>query len=810
MSVFAPLLLAGLFSLIWSSPYALLIGVLAPTLALGHWFESRRRHLRAAQDEEASYQSALSEFEHTLAHNQRRFLQRALSASPHPEQWRDRPLWRPVVVDGVRQIRVGLTTGQGPDDRPVAGLPALVGIDGGIAVVGSSELAQGLWRVVVLGICSHFARTTPAIGPEAVWGQSDAPTDSITVSDDAGGEIFARLVDDLSEVPPQAAVVLLVGSDFAQLVVDGVASDQPLRPDTISMAASRWVVDALSALVPSAPEIRKPVPDPANRSALRIDVSPDHYLDLVEAGPHAVIWGQTGSGKSVLIRQIIHSIAGCYRPEQVSVVVVDFKGGVGSSAIAHYPHVVGVLSDLTPHAVSRVEEGLRAEMRRRESVLASARVDSISELALERALARTVIIVDEVATLIQQHPQWEQLLSDIASRGRALGLHLISASQRVAGQIPRTVMVNSPLRVCLRVSDTPEAGDFLPGVPRRAIGELLNAPPGTALVLDASGIHRTVIVEEAPPKQPLPGNPQTLWCEPLPAVIYAKAPALAVLDRPDQQGQPLLCVDDVAPGLLWVSGESGRGLSNLLARWAEQVADRLVLPVDPAVLMDTLRQLRHGIVAPPPLVVAEHLDRVLESLPTATLQWCVDALVAVARAPRTTNATSHVVVGTHPRGECASLLARSADCSWRLAPTGSDKWRDYGLPGSLFDPEAPPGRLVIDDVLAQCVRAHTPLEATPWTEDHSNPVGEVDLVVSGGPHDMANHPEGVLLIPAHECDRYLPQIDQAFRRGTLGLHAVGTSELAPYVRHHPPLPDPGQARIWQVGANSWRLRKLPG
>ena len=803
------MVLAGLFSIIWSSPYALLIGVLAPALALGHWVESRRRHYRATQEAEASYQSALGEWEQETARDKRAFLQRALAQSPHPTQWRDHPLWRPVVVDGQRQVRVGLTAAPGPGDRVVAGVPALVGMSHGIAVVGSSDLAHGLWRVVVLGVCSHLVRSAPPIHPETLWGPTDAPRDSIAVSDNSSGEIIALRVDDVLDVPIQVGVVLLVGHDLVQLVVDGVHSGAPFRPDTITVGASRWVIDDLSTQVPHTPEVTSRAPDPDDRSALFIRLSPEFWLDMVDAGPHAVIWGQTGSGKSVLIRQIIHSIAGFYRPDQVTVVVIDFKGGMGSSATAEYPHVVGVLSDLMPFSVCRVEDGIKAEIRRREHILSSARVNSVSELEPERALPRTVIIVDEVATLIQQHPHWELLLNDLASRGRALGLHLISASQRVAGQIPRTVMVNSPLRICLRVSDSQEAGDFLPGVPAQTVATRLGAPPGTALVLDASGTHHTLRVEEHPPKRTLPGVAPTLWCEPLPTLVEQVPTALAVLDRPDRQDQPQIGVRDVPPGLLWVGGDGGRGLSRTLARWTEMQRDHLVVPDDPARLIDTLRQLRQGTLAPPSLVVAEHLDRTLENEPSATIQWCVDALVATARAQRRMHSVSHVVVGTGLRGECASLLARSADSSWRLVPTQRDAWRDSGLPRGLFDADAPPGRALIDGALAQVVLTQAPLQATEWAEDHSYSVASFDLVISGGPHDTTNQREGVLVIATHECDRYLAEIDQAYRRGTLGLQAVGITHLAPFIRHNPPLPDPGKSGIWQVGVNGWRLCALP-
>ncbi len=112
---------------------------------------------------------------------------------------------------------------------------------------------------------------------------------------------------------------------------------------------------------------------------------------------------------------------------------------------------------------------------------------------------------------------------------------------------------------------------------------------------------------------------------------------------------------------------------------------------------------------------------------------------------------------------------------------------------------------MIDGELAQGVAANTPLRPTQWVADESD---AFDLVVSGSKEDGPQLPDCALVIAAHQCDRHVAQIDAAYRRGNLGLHAAGTAAVMPFIRHHPPLPDPGTSRIWQVGVNGWRLRTL--
>ncbi|MBG0719495.1 cell division protein FtsK, partial [Microbacterium sp. 2C] len=202
-------------------------------------------------------------------------------------------------------------------------------------------------------------------------------------------------------------------------------------------------------------------------------------LDLVADGPHAVVIGVTGSGKSELLTTWILGMCRSRSPREVSFLLVDFKGGRTFDALAALPHVTGVLTDLDEERALRAVESLRAEIRHRERVLEAAGARDVAEAG--DALARLVIVVDEYAALVSVHPGLHDLFADIAARGRALGMHLVLASQRAAGAFRDGVLANAPLRIALRVTDAADSRAILgqddaarlPGTP---------ATRGTALI----------------------------------------------------------------------------------------------------------------------------------------------------------------------------------------------------------------------------------------------------------------------------------------------------------------------------------------
>ncbi len=216
-------------------------------------------------------------------------------------------------------------------------------------------------------------------------------------------------------------------------------------------------------------------------------------LDLVAEGPHALVAGTTGSGKSEFLRTLVTSLALRQPPELLSFVLVDFKGGGAFDPVSGLPHVAAVVTDLDADEAARALTSMRAELTDRERTLRRLGVSDVSDL--ERAAAveipRLVLIVDEFATLADELPDFLDGLVDIARRGRSLGVHLVLATQRPAGVVTGQIRANTNLRVCLRVQDRNDSIDVID----QPDGARLPAIPGRALL--AIGAERLAQVQVA-------------------------------------------------------------------------------------------------------------------------------------------------------------------------------------------------------------------------------------------------------------------------------------------------------------------------
>jgi S-DNA-T family DNA segregation ATPase FtsK/SpoIIIE len=207
-------------------------------------------------------------------------------------------------------------------------------------------------------------------------------------------------------------------------------------------------------------------------------------IDLCREGPHALIAGTTGSGKSELLQTLIAGLALHHPPDRCSFLLVDYKGGAAFAEAATLPHTVGLVTDLDGQATARALRSLSAELTRREAVLSTYEVADIAALPDEVELARLVIVVDEFATLAEELPSFVPGLIAIAQRGRSLGVHLVLATQRPSGVVSPEIRANCTLRICLRTTDEADSRDVL-GTTEAA--HLPVSLPGRAFVRSGSG-----------------------------------------------------------------------------------------------------------------------------------------------------------------------------------------------------------------------------------------------------------------------------------------------------------------------------------
>lgn len=212
-----------------------------------------------------------------------------------------------------------------------------------------------------------------------------------------------------------------------------------------------------------------------------------HRFDLSTVGPHALIGGTTGAGKSELLRTLVASLAAGHPPDDVAVVLVDYKGGSAFAGLEDLPHIIGVVTDLDPALTQRALTSLRAEVHRRERLFAACGASDIVgyRKASRRAgsdlthLARLILVVDEFRALADELPEFVTGLVRLAAVGRSLGIHLVLATQRPAGVVTADMRANLSLRIALRMRDRTDSQDVIES---DAAARLDRSTPGRALI----------------------------------------------------------------------------------------------------------------------------------------------------------------------------------------------------------------------------------------------------------------------------------------------------------------------------------------
>lgn len=348
--------------------------------------------------------------------------------------------------------------------------------------------------------------------------------------------------------------------------------------------------DGTTALTPAAIAATwaAAVTDPAPCTAIGMAADGVVDVDLVRDGPHGLIAGTTGAGKSELLRSLVAGMAAAASPQHLTFILIDYKGGATFDACAALPHVVGMVTDLDDQLADRALRSLQAELRRREEVLREHGVADLAELRAQAptvTMPRLVVVIDEFAALVAEQPTFLHALVGVAQRGRSLGVHLLLATQRPSGVITDDIRANTNLRLALRLQDTADAIDVvgiaapahLPrGLPGRAVLRLGNdehltfqTAQCTAPRADGGDTELAVLVraicdaarlaEIAPPTAP--------WQPSLPAVLtrddLQADDAIGLVDEPDRQRATSLRWSS-ADGHLAIAGSPGSGVTSTL------------------------------------------------------------------------------------------------------------------------------------------------------------------------------------------------------------------------------------------------------
>ena len=333
-------------------------------------------------------------------------------------------------------------------------------------------------------------------------------------------------------------------------------------------------------------------------------------LDLVADGPHALVAGCTGSGKSEALLGWLASIAYCYSPERVRFILIDYKGGSTFARLADLPHTQALLTDLDAGATSRALDGIASLLLRREAALSELALPDLA--AWERAHEadpgavpapppRLVVAIDEFRVLADTHPSSMDVLLRLAAQGRSLGLHLIAATQRPSGAVNASMRANMDIRLALRCVSAADSTDILGDARASALPRV----PGRAVLAGTGALQLSYMADIASvvagcARRWPPSSSAPLWAPALPGVLTWEDVDRAVSGVSDEDtghalrgahartasaqetpGLTLGLVEgiDAHTALLWDGGsiqiQASAHEADVAARWVRSLATRI-------------------------------------------------------------------------------------------------------------------------------------------------------------------------------------------------------------------------------------------
>ena len=575
VAALTPLVFAIVMAVILQQVLALMMGFIGPAMVLGSWWESRRQARMATSAAEDTYALECESHASAVSFARNRERSRALGALPPLHEALGDPLWRrQALVE--RGVRVGTGWAEVPPGHELAGTGALPGMPcvvdprENIALVGD-ENSVDIWRTVALSwILASPARSSHGDSgnlPRQIQGLSEA-----------------TWVSRLEDVPEDCTVVLVDSGrptiDLRRAGVDTIS----IAPDRLSASGALWALQMTGSL--EAGSEPRAVPDYARRDQLWCSLSDTSApWDLVAQGPHTVVWGATGSGKSVTVTTLVQRVLHRYSPQDVVCVLIDFKGGAGLRGLLTFPHTIGAITDMEGRSVSRALAGLHAELLRREKVLHQEGVIDIALLDPSVLLPRLIVCIDEAAWLLATFPDFGSALSDLLARGRSLGIHVVLSTQRVSGVLTHAMMANVSLRICGRVGDESDALTWIPDLTGSQRARVRHMPPGEVLIAGAT--LRPELAHTVPPTLEPPGHPQSPWrvfADPLPERLSLTPECWALVDDLPAGVHRQLSRTDAPPGSILVVGDSGTGRTTALLTLAAVFSDGARAPSEPLVL----------------------------------------------------------------------------------------------------------------------------------------------------------------------------------------------------------------------------------
>ena len=525
----------GLVLAVLFNPYMALFALLGPAMAVSSWLEGRSRNkkdLRSRRRQTTKDREAFKVYSRRAA-----ALEVARRRFEHPDpaaslRWAAR-LWERSRADAdFLHLSVGrfdtswhppveIANGTGKNDQELADfadattlrdVPFVVDFSKGIiGIVGPRREFLARWLIMQAAVRYGPSDLSIAVSEDWSWTSwlphtlgSGGSAHTLAVCPHPSrvlvGDSTLVLAETLDELPSDCSTSIQLLDDAGRcrvthwphtVLADGVSHGEACYAarhlarleDPLVTSVGLATTISLTSLLGLQPDISADrVLQEWSRAGMAapIGCSDDQviHLDLPSDGPHGLIAGTTGSGKSELMRCLVTSLAFTTSPESLNFVLIDYKGGSAFDACAGLPHVVGMVTDLDERLGERALVCLRAELAYREQFLRNAQASSIGELS-PASLPRLLVVIDEFAALASELPSFLESLVDIAQRGRSLGVHLLLGTQRPAGVVSPSIRSNTNIRIGLRMLDPHDSEDVI-GTP--AAAAINQNSPGRAFV----------------------------------------------------------------------------------------------------------------------------------------------------------------------------------------------------------------------------------------------------------------------------------------------------------------------------------------
>lgn len=632
VGVLTPLIMGfGLWA-VMGSPFALVGAVLGPAMVLAHYGdgvrrarrESTSRAAREAREAESIRQAQWADVE----------ADRRIANRQHPsvQHLADSPMWVPGM-DGRSEVRAGSAARDG-----VPGFPWLVSVVSGVSVVGDGVAAESVWRSLL-------------VHTSAAHGTGDRSGDSVTWPT---GVWLVRGESDVAGVTIRCA-----GNRVLSVTTRG---QLPETGDWVPDDMSSWDV-VLARCVTGEGDVAW-----SDRirclTGVGLSGGAPYTLDLSSSDPHVVVCGRTGTGKSEFLAALLCDWAERFTPAELSWVGIDFKGGATLSPLGSLNNCRAVVTDLEPAIIDRVLCGIATELTDRERTL---RLKGVSRVEDSAELDRLVVVVDEFPELIRQFPQATEVLSNIARRGRSLGVHILVTTQHPNAVHRDALIANIPVRVCFPLASAHDVSAVVGGPAAMA------PSIGRPIVVRSDGRqHRVVVRRGASPASTAEKNGARLdppWRAPLHPPLVG-SDGFGRIDDVRQRAQPAARWGP-SDGDIVVVGRRGSGKSTALMALCSG------FDVSVATSIDDISRTQ-GVV------VIDDLDRIHGELPDSRKHELAALLSSRRLEP---NAPTFVLSVTNwsPRlhGLVPNVLV--------LGVPNRDAHVATGEPPETFDPSAKPG-----------------------------------------------------------------------------------------------------------------------